>query len=456
LEPVYLGYAYHLLKKAGNQNGEAKQLTLLLARKTVEQIKQTEMEDFLGGRCLIEGLQRSELESIDTNAAILYPIILPDRLEILLSIGKSIRQYSVSVSQDSVRETAVTLANALRNGLMTYRKPSKKLYQWIIAPIEKDLADQGVKTLVVVPDGVLRLIPFSALFDGQHFVLEKYAVAVSPGISLMSGGENIKSRTYLSLLAGLSKPGSVVEKLPAPAISGILLEPKSSVDENTERRGAETRAVMSSSISTIKKRDIEKNVERMLKQPGAVDKLKEVLSLPGVESELDNIKKNLKNNVLLNENFTIENFSQQVISEQPYEIIHIASHGVFSSDANSSFLMAYDNILKLDDLVALLRGNKGSLDLLTFSACETAEGDDRAPMGFAGAALKANAKSALGSLWPISDEAASQLMASFYRNMTQGQGKAEALRQAQLELLHTNTMKHPYFWSPFILVGNWL
>jgi CHAT domain-containing protein len=77
-------------------------------------------------------------------------------------------------------------------------------------------------------------------------------------------------------------------------------------------------------------------------------------------------------------------------------------------------------------------------------------------MGFAGAALKANAKSALGSLWPISDEAASQLMASFYRNMTQGQGKAEALRQAQLELLHTNTMKHPYFWSPFILVGNWL
>ena len=118
--------------------------------------------------------------------------------------------------------------------------------------------------------------------------------------------------------------------------------------------------------------------------------------------------------------------------------------------------MAYDNILKLDDLEALLRGNKGSLELLTFSACETAEGADRAPMGFAGAALRAKAKSALGSLWPISDEAASQLMTSFYRNLTQGQSKAEALRQAQLELLHTNTMNHPYFWSPFILVGNWL
>ncbi|MEI6707652.1 MAG: CHAT domain-containing protein [Methylococcales bacterium] len=456
LEPVYLGYAYHLLKKAGNQDGEAKQRTLLLARKTVEQIKQTEMEDFLGGRCLIEGLQRSELETIDTNAAILYPIILPDRLEILMSIGKSIHQYTVSVSQDSIREAAVKLSNALRKGLKkSYRKPSENLYQWIIAPIEKDLENAGIKTLVIVPDGVLRLIPFSALSDGQHYVLEKYAVSVSPGMSLMSGGENIKSRAYLSLLAGLSKPGSVVEKLPSPAISGIL-EPDSGAGETAERELLGTRAVMSRSISDTKKRELDRSVERMLRQPGAVQKLQKALSLPGVENELDNIKKNLKNNVLLNENFTIENFRQQVTSEQPYEIIHIASHGIFSSDANNSFLMAYDNILKLDDLEALLRGNKGSLELLTFSACETAEGDDRAPMGFAGAALRAKAKSALGSLWPISDEAASQLMTSFYRNLTQGQGKAEALRQAQLELLHTNTMNHPYFWSPFILVGNWL
>ena len=456
LEPVYLGYAYHLLKKAGNQDGEAKQRTLLLARKTVEQIKQTEMEDFLGGRCLIEGLQRSELETIDTNAAILYPIILPDRLEILMSIGKSIHQYTVSVSQDSIREAAVKLSNALRKGLKkSYRKPSENLYQWIIAPIEKDLENAGIKTLVIVPDGVLRLIPFSALSDGQHYVLEKYAVSVSPGMSLMSGGENIKSRSYLSLLAGLSKPGSVVEKLPSPAISGIL-EPDSGAEEPAERELLGTRAVMSRSISDTKKRELDRSVERMLRQPGAVQKLQKALSLPGVENELDNIKKNLKNNVLLNENFTIENFRQQVTSEQPYEIIHIASHGIFSSDADNSFLMAYDNILKLDDLEALLRGNKGSLELLTFSACETAEGDDRAPMGFAGAALRAKAKSALGSLWPISDEAASQLMTSFYRNLTQGQGKAEALRQAQLELLHTNTMNHPYFWSPFILVGNWL
>ncbi len=456
LEPVYLGYTYHLLKKASNQDGEAKQRTLLLARKTVEQIKQTEMEDFLGGRCLIEGLRRSELDTIDANAAIVYPITLPDRLEILVSIGKSIRQYTVSVSHDSVREAATTMSNALRKGLKkSYRQPSQDLYQWIIAPIEKDLADAGIKTIVVIPDGVLRLIPFSALFDGQHYLLEKYAVSVSPGMSLMSGGEDIKARSYLSLLAGLSKPGSVVEKLPSPTISGILA-PESGTEKMAERNLLGTRVVISRSISSTKKRELDRNVERLLRQPGAVEKLQKELSLPGVESELDNIKKNLKNNVLLNENFTIENFRQQVTSEQPYEIIHIASHGIFSSDANNSFLMAYDNILKLDDLEALLRGNKSSLELLTFSACETAEGDDRAPMGFAGAALRAKAKSALGSLWPISDEAASQLMASFYRNLTQGQGKAEALRQAQLELLHTNNMSHPYFWSPFILVGNWL
>ena len=121
--------------------------------------------------------------------------------------------------------------------------------------------------------------------------------------------------------------------------------------------------------------------------------------------------------------------------------------------------MAYDNLVKLNDLSGLLKKEKntgGRIQLLTLSACETAEGDDRAPLGFAGIALKADALSALGSLWPISDEAAWQLMVNFYSNLTQNRGKAESLRQAQLKLLKDPDMRHPFFWSPFILVGNWL
>jgi CHAT domain-containing protein len=456
LEPVYLGYAYHLLKKAGHQQGEAKQRTLLLARQTVEQIKQSEMEDFFGGRCLIEGLQRSELDTLDAHAAVLYPIMLPDRLELLVSIGKTIRQYTVSVPASRVREAADTLSDTLRNGKPAFREPSQNLYQWLIAPLEKELAAQHIKTLVVVPDGILRLVPFSALFDGQHYVLEKYAVSVSPGMSLMGRGEDAKSRTYRSLLAGLSKPGPVVEKLPSPMISA-LLEPGS--EATGERKLAMTRGLSSGQMRAIKKREAGTKAESLLRQPGAAEKLKETLSLPGVENELNNLKKTVTNTTLLNEQFTVDSFHEQVSGDEPYEMIHIASHGIFSANADDSFLMAYDNVIKLDDLEKLLKQDKGaqrSIDLLTLSACETAEGDDRAPLGFTGAALRAKARSAMGSLWPISDEAASLLMADFYNNITQHHGKAEALRQAQLKLLNNPKMSHPFYWSPFILVGNWL
>lgn len=456
LEPVYLSYAYHLLKKAGGQEGEAKQRTLLLARQTVEQIKQTEMEDFFGGRCLIEGLQRSELDTLDAHAAVLYPIMLPDRLELLVSIGKTIRQYTVSVPQSRIREEVDNLSDNLRNGKAGFREPSQNLYQWLIAPLEHDLVAEDIKTLVVVPDGALRLVPFSALFDGQHYVIEKYAVSVSPGMSLMGHGGDAKSRTYRSLLAGLSKPGPVVEKLPTPMISAIL-EPGS--EETVERTLPMTRGLSNGLMRDIRKREARAKADNLLRQPGAEEKLKATLSLPGVENELNNLKKTVINTTLLNEQFTVDGFHQQVAGDEPYEMIHIASHGIFSSNADDSFLMAYDNVIKLDDLETLLKQDKGTqrgIELLTLSACETAEGDDRAPLGFTGAALRAKARSALGSLWPISDEAASELMANFYTNLTQHLGKAEALRQAQLKLLHNPKMSHPFYWSPFILVGNWL
>lgn len=456
LEPVYLGYAYHLLKKAGHQQGEAKQRTLLLARNTVEQIKQTEMEDFFGGRCLIEGLQRSELETLDAHAAVLYPIMLPDRLELLVSIGKTIRQYTVSVPQSRIREEAGKLSDTLRNGKKAFREPSQNLYQWLVAPLEKDLAAEDIKTLVVVPDGALRLVPFSALFDGQHYVLEKYAVSVSPGISLMGGGVNAKNRSYRTLLAGLSKPGPVVEKLPSPMISA-LLEPES--EETVNRKLSLTREPANTNMPARNTQEAGIKADSLLRQAGAEEKLKDKLSLPAVEDELSNLQKTVTNTTLLNNQFTVDSFHRQVAGDEPYEMVHIASHGIFSSNANDSFLMAYDNVIKLDDLETLLKQEKGAqrgIELLTLSACETAEGDDRAPLGFTGAALRARARSALGSLWPIADQAASQLMTNFYANITQHLGKAEALRQAQLKLLNDPKMSHPFYWSPFILVGNWL
>jgi CHAT domain-containing protein len=465
LEPVYLGYTHQLLKKASQQDEEAKQQTLVLARQTIELIKQSELEDFLGGRCLIEGMQRSVLNDMDAQAAILYPIILEDRLELLLGIGKTIRQFSVSVPEKQFNETISLLSRQLRSWILTsgqanhsdaHQKSTENLYRWMIAPIENDLESSFIKTLVIVPDGMLRLVPFAALFDGRKYLIEKYAISISPGMTLMGNKKDPQLHTYQTFLAGVSKPGPVVEKLSRTLVDDPLLLAESSYsDQITEVRGMSNQR-----YRNIKVNNAANNATDSTRghDDAKLQKLREMLSLPGVEAELNSLNETLKSTLLLNEQFTVANFYQQM-TQQSFDIVHIASHGFFSSDADKSFLMAYDDIVKLDDLKNFLKKGKNDakgIQLLTFSACETAEGDDRAPMGFTGAALQTNAQSALGSLWPISDEAASQLMISFYNNLMQHLSKAEALRQAQLELLKTDHMRHPSFWSPFILVGNWL
>ncbi|NLZ41370.1 MAG: CHAT domain-containing protein, partial [Comamonadaceae bacterium] len=144
---------------------------------------------------------------------------------------------------------------------------------------------------------------------------------------------------------------------------------------------------------------------------------------------------------------------------QTYAVVHIASHGLFGHDIDSTFIMTYDELLTLDGLQALLRNaapRGEAIELLTLSACETAEGDDRAPLGMSGSALKARARSALGTLWPVADESARLVMDGFYRRLARGElARAQALRQAQLALLLQPEHAHPFHWAPFILIGDW-
>jgi CHAT domain-containing protein len=161
---------------------------------------------------------------------------------------------------------------------------------------------------------------------------------------------------------------------------------------------------------------------------------------------------------LLDSEFTADRFRTEVSSGK-YRVVHIASHAVFSRSAQSSFILAYDEVLTLAELQRLLRSGEvqaNPIDLLSLSACQTAEGDDRAPLGIAGAALQANAGSALGSLWPVEDSATKTLMVRFYELLAkEHQGKSKALQQAQAELLANPAFRHPFYWAPFILVGDW-
>jgi CHAT domain-containing protein len=97
------------------------------------------------------------------------------------------------------------------------------------------------------------------------------------------------------------------------------------------------------------------------------------------------------------------------------------------------------------------------VELLTLSACQTAVGDDKAALGLGGVAVKAGARSALATLWYINDQASSILITDFYEDLKKpGISKARALQQAQLELLEDHRYDHPSYWSPFLLIGNWL
>ena len=97
------------------------------------------------------------------------------------------------------------------------------------------------------------------------------------------------------------------------------------------------------------------------------------------------------------------------------------------------------------------------IELLTLSACETAEGNDRAPLGISGAAIKAKAQSVIGTLWPVGDEAARMVMGKFYAGLAKENfSKAEALQHAQKEILADKALSHPFYWAPFSLIGNWM
>ena len=123
-------------------------------------------------------------------------------------------------------------------------------------------------------------------------------------------------------------------------------------------------------------------------------------------------------------------------------------------------MLAYDGKLTMQSLSDTIRSRRYQdepIELLVLSACQTAAGDDRAAMGLAGVAIQSGAHSALASLWFIDDEATAELVAEFYRQLKSGGlSRAEALRQAQLSLLGKEYFRHPAYWAPFLLLGNWL
>ena len=204
-------------------------------------------------------------------------------------------------------------------------------------------------------------------------------------------------------------------------------------------------------------------------------------SLPAVPLELNIITNQLwSGKSFLNEDFTIENL-QKTRSTTPFGLVHLATHGEFKPGKPSNSYIQFGNTKLGLDKLRELGLSKPPVELLVLSACRTALGDEEAELGFAGLALQAGVKSALGSLWYVSDEGTMGLMTSFYEQLKTAPIKAEAIRQAQLGMIRGEVrleggqlitgnrsfpllpelqqlgdrkLTHPYYWSAFTMIGN--
>ncbi len=276
-------------------------------------------------------------------------------------------------------------------------------------PLEPLLQTNKIDTLVFVPDGALRSIPMAALNDREKFLIEKYAIAVTPGLTLMES-RPVERGTASFMGSGLSE---AVQGY--PALPFVDAELKQLRDQFGGLPGA--------------------SPNRLSDKPGRL-------------------------RVLMNREFINDNVRKE-FKDREFSIVHIASHGEFNGDVNKTFVLTYDQQLSLDDMEQLIRPAQlrdKPVEMLSLSACQTAAGDDRAALGLAGVAVKAGARSAFATLWCVDDEASTTLISEFYSGLygTKHSSKAQALRSAQLKLLGDARFSHPCLWAPYLIIGNWL
>ncbi|MEA5618381.1 CHAT domain-containing protein [Cronbergia sp. UHCC 0137] len=387
VEPVYRELVGLLLDE------QPSQAELIQARELIESLQLAELDNFFREACLDKAQQ---IDQVDPTAAVIYPIILGDRLATIVSqSGKPLRYYVIRKSQAEVEQTMGNLLVALNpvSDSKDREKFTQQIYDWLISPAEQDGAFENTKTLVFVLDGKLRNIPMAALYDGKQYLIEKYAVALSPGLQLMAA-QSFQQHKIKAIIGGISE-----------SRSGFA-------------------------------------------------------ALPAVESEVQKISQLVGSNLLLNQQFTSKALGDRLKSSNP-DVVHLATHGQFSSRLEDTYLLTWDGQVNVKELSELLKNRRGdsskAIELLVLSACDTAAGDDRAVLGLAGLAVKSGAHSTVATLWPVKDKAAEMLMTDFYKQLLQPKiTKAQALRQAQINLIRQTDFRDPFFWAAFVLVGNWI
>ena len=395
VEPVYRQLVELLISQPTQEN-------LIQARNTIESLQMAELENYFRSSCL--EAQPEQIDNIDPLAATIYPIITSEKLAVLTSIpGQPIELHTQDIAADEIESKVKDLWGQFNPAASNKRRKaqSQEFYSWLVEPSINNLKAAKIETLVFILDSGLRNLPVSALYDGQQYLVENYAIALTPGLQLLPS--QTESNNIKAVVAGLSQ-----------ANQGFV-------------------------------------------------------ALPGVNTEVQEIADSIDSKVLLNEEFTNERLRQTLKATAQTPILHLATHGQFSSKAEETFILTWNDRIDVNQLEQLLKVREETpklipIELLVLSACKTAQGDDKAVLGLAGIALKSGARSTLGTLWSVSDESTvllidrvyEQIASSNHNEAVSSKNKAQILRQAQLELIRSEQFNHPYYWAAFVLVGNWI
>ncbi|MBE9051098.1 CHAT domain-containing protein [Nostocales cyanobacterium LEGE 11386] len=356
---------------------------------------------------------RDNLARLPQKSALLYPLVLEDSLELVLVTPESVPIHrTVALKQENLKQTISTFRAALINPSRNIKQPASQLYEWLIKPLENDLKQAGTQTLIYAPDGQLRYIPLTALYDGKWLV-ERFSVNHITAASLSN--LNTPRASTLRVLAGAFTKGTYEVALG----------------------------------------------NRQIALSGLPFAAREVENLAAIVPQT----KKLFNDA----------FSPQVTVPQmdDYTIVHLATHAAFvaGKPEDSFILFGNGDRVNLRDVATW---SLPHVDLVVLSACETSVGgklgNGEEILGFGYQMQKTGAKAAIGSLWAVDDGGTQVLMNAFYATLSsENFTKAEALRQAQIDLITKDlqpkddnlpavngSLNHPYYWASFILIGNGL
>ena len=401
IKPLYVERVGVLLSQAlsPNQSKESTKHFIFQALDTLERLKLSEYKDFFQDECLGNNLtpvsvDSNQLANNNPETAIIYPLFMKNRVVVILITQKDIQIYPVNARREQIEETALEFRKALENrDQELYRGYAGQLYIWLIRPMEETLLNNKIKTLLVVPDGMFRLVPFAALYDGFDYLIKQYAIAYLPKLTGMNPKWLPRKNVNL-FFGGLSKTQNKI--LP--------------------RHHVETdyKAIAHAMNHLIKTHDI------------------------------------------FNRSFSPKKLTRR-FKKTSYDIVHLSAYCQMGKETEDFSVNAYKQFIKMNDIERIL--NQRELPGLVFlDYCKTLKDDQRSTLFFSGFPMKTGVHSLLLSLWTDRDICGSDIVPEFYRQLirTPYQTRAEALQSAQIETLGKPRFHHPFFWSGFMLIGDWL